>query len=82
MFIDFLISLWATVVDFLGGILPAGDTSSGGVPSGVTSFLANVFYYVDPTPFGILIALIASLLIGFFVYKVINIVFNWISGLF
>jgi len=82
MFIDFLITLWNGVLGFLSGLLPTADTSMEEIPAVITEGLTLLFFYVDPSPFAVLMTMLSGLLIGFVIYKVVNTIFNWISGLF
>jgi len=80
MFLDFLIGVYQGLVEFLGTVLPATDTAALTIPAVVTNTMGNVFYYVDPTPIGVFVALIGTLFSGFLIYKGINILFSWIGG--
>lgn len=78
MIVDFLIELYKGLLTMATGFLPLGDTTMQTAPPLVSSFTAVLWFYVDPTPLQVLFSLLSSLLIGFIIFKAINMVFTWI----
>lgn len=82
MFLDFLLGLVAGMLSGLSDALPSNsDFIVGGLPPVVVNSLSLVFFYIDPTPVGILISAVVGVFGVFVSYKIFNLVFGWVSGL-
>lgn len=81
MFVDFLISLWVGVLGFLTSSLPEGIIIRVALPPVVADSIGLMSFYIDSSPFAVLFSVLSGLLMGLIIYKAVNMIFNWISGL-